>query len=300
MASPRVLAALLAVVALPAFSADRKGAPAAPAVAPLKAPAHGPIRVAFVLSENAELMDSFGPWEVFEYTRAAGKGLDAPAPFELYTVAETRDPVRTSGGVRLLPDHTFDDAPAPNVVVIPAQRGDSPKLLDWLRKSAATADVTMSVCVGSFTLARTGLLDGLSATTHHEFYDGFQAKFPKVKVQRGVRYVDNGRIATAAGLTSGIDLALHVVERYLGGDVAAATAVMLEHEGKGWRPPAGGERRHAVAAPPPGAAAGDLVCGMTVDPAKALRAEHGGKTYHFCSEDCRKRFLAEPERYVAR
>lgn len=87
----------------------------------------------------------------------------------------------------------------------------------------------MSVCTGAFQLARVGLLDGLPATTHHDFWDAFEKEFPKVRLQRGPRFVDNGRVATAGGLTSGIDLALHVVGRYFGEETAARTAAYMEH-----------------------------------------------------------------------
>ena len=103
----------------------------------------------------------------------------------------------------------------------------------------------MSVCTGAFQLGRAGLLKGLKATTHHQFWDEFQSEFPDVALQRGLRFVDNGRIATAGGLTSGIDMALHVVARYFGDEVAAATAGYMEHASDAWRT---GRQATAVAA----------------------------------------------------
>src|SRR5690606_35896315 len=105
----------------------------------------------------------------------------------------------------------------------------------WLSKAAAGTDVTMSVCTGSFQLARAGLLEGLAATTHHDFWDAFSREFPKIELKRGLRFVDNGRIATAGGLTSGIDMALHGASRYFGNDVAAATATYMEYSRDAWR-----------------------------------------------------------------
>jgi len=93
----------------------------------------------------------------------------------------------------------------------------------------------MSVCTGAFQVARAGLLDGLKATTHHEFWDDFAKEFPGVALERGPRFVDNGHVATAGGLTSGIDMALHIVKRYFGEDVAAATARYMEHDSTAWR-----------------------------------------------------------------
>src|SRR6185312_6941178 len=98
--------------------------------------------------------------------------------FDLYTVAETRATVRASGGLCIAPDFTLETAPAPKVIVIPAQNGHSPAMLDWLRRSSKSTDLTMSVCTGAFLLAETGLLSGKSVTTHHGGYKSLAAKFP--------------------------------------------------------------------------------------------------------------------------
>src|SRR5262249_6145103 len=123
-------------------------------VKPLKAPATGQIPVAFVLSENAVLIDFAGPWEVFQDVDVPNRGssMDDQMPFRLYTVAESTNPIRISGGLQIVPDYAFADAPPPKVIVIPAQRG-GPKAVDWVRNAAKTADVTMSVCTGAFLLA---------------------------------------------------------------------------------------------------------------------------------------------------
>lgn len=196
-------------------------------------PAEGPIRVAFCISEGSNVIDMAGPWEVFQDVMV-DRGGHHHHPFALYTVATDTRPVRATGGLHLLPDHTFADAPAPQVVVVPAMRG-SDDLHAWLRTTATTADLVMSVCTGAFQLARAGLLDGLAATTHHDFWDDFARQFPKVDLRRGPRYVEHPRIATAGGLTSGIDLALRVVARYFGEAAASQTAEYMEWQGEGWR-----------------------------------------------------------------
>lgn len=205
------------------------------ALEPLPAPKSGKIRVAFALAPMATMIDFTGPWEVFQDVHVEGRGEthDEIMPFELFTVAETRDPIQVTGGMRILPDYTFDDAPQPDVIVVPALRG-SPVLHEWLRTASREADLTMSVCTGAWQLARAGLLDGLHATTHHRFLEQFAKEFPDIELEREVRWVDNGHIATAAGLTSGIDLALHVVARYFGEEVAARTAEFMEHGSSGW------------------------------------------------------------------
>jgi transcriptional regulator GlxA family with amidase domain len=104
----------------------------------------------------------------------------------------------------------------------------------WLRKWTPATDVTMSVCTGAFQLARAGLLSGKSATTHHDFQDRLMKEYPDIDVKRGVRFVEGEKISTAGALTSGIDLALRVVERYFGRDVAQRTATYMEYQSKGW------------------------------------------------------------------
>jgi transcriptional regulator GlxA family with amidase domain len=155
-------------------------------------------------------------------------------PFELFTVAPTTDLITMTGGLKVKPNYALDDAPSPNVIVVPAQRSAKPSLA-WLKRSSEQTDVTMSVCTGAFQLGRAGLLKGLTATTHHEFWDSFAQEFPDVTLKRGVRFVDNGRIATAGGLTSGIDMALHIVARYFDAGTAARTARYMEHDSEAWR-----------------------------------------------------------------
>lgn len=206
--------------------------------AKLSAPEKGKIRVAFVMTEGATMIDFAGPWEVFQDVHVASRGssMDAQMPFELYTVSDNRDPIHTSGGMIVIPEYTFDDAPASRVVVIGAQRGRSAKMMEWLRRMRKEADVVMSVCTGAFKLAEAGLLDGKSGTTHHDFYESFEKRFSKVRLVRDRRFVQSDDVVyTAGGLTSGIDLALHVVELYFGREVAQHTAEYMEYEGTGWK-----------------------------------------------------------------
>jgi transcriptional regulator GlxA family with amidase domain len=200
-------------------------------------PAKGKIPVAFVISDGATMIDFTGPWEVFQdcHVMSRGETMDEMMPFELFTVAETAAPVRATGGMQIVPDHTIENAPAPRVIVVPAHRSTE-ALRAWIVKASATADLTMSVCTGAFALAKAGLLNGRPATTHHDFLDRLEKDFPDVQVRRGLRFVESGgRIATAGGLTSGIDLALRVVERYFGREVAQTTADYMEYQSGGWK-----------------------------------------------------------------
>jgi transcriptional regulator GlxA family with amidase domain len=204
---------------------------AQPAPERLPPPPRGPIRVAVVLSNGANVIDFTGPWEVFQDTTVPTRGpsLEDQAAFQLFTVADSVEPVRLTGGLRVVPDYAVDDAPTPRVIVVPAMRATE-RVLAWLRKVSPGSDLTMSVCTGAFTLARAGLLKGRPATTHHDFLDDLAKSFPDVKVEKGRRFVESGNVATAGGLTSGIHLALRVVERYFGREVADATARYMEYD----------------------------------------------------------------------
>src|SRR5207237_9993825 len=111
---------------------------------------------------------------------------------------------------------TFGTAPAPKRLVITAQSEPSTAMLAWIRQATKNTDVTMSVCTGAFVLAKTGLLDGKTATTYHGAFEAFAMHFPKIELKRGARFVENGNLATAGGLSSGIDLALRSEERRVG------------------------------------------------------------------------------------
>jgi transcriptional regulator GlxA family with amidase domain len=198
------------------------------AKAKLSPPTSGRIPVGVLISEGVTVIDFAGPWEVFQDTMIGDE-----MPFQLFTVSEKIEAITGSAGLKLVPDYTFANVPECKVIVIPAQRG-SDAMRAWLREAVATTDLTMSVCTGAFQLAKAGLLDGREATTHHDFLDKLEREFPKVTVKRGVRFVEGERISTAGGLSSGIDLALRVVERYFGREVASKTAAYMEYQGTGW------------------------------------------------------------------
>jgi putative intracellular protease/amidase len=204
----------------------------------LVAPPTGKMKVAFVITDMAQMIDFAGPWEVFQDVMVPSRGerMEDQHVFELYTVSDNKNPIRVTGGMQVVPDYSFDDAPEPMIVVIPAQMGDSPKMMEWIRKTSNRGNVVMSVCTGAFTLAETGLLKGKPATTHHGAYASFQHQFPDIQVQRDERWVQSSpTIFTAGGLSSGIDLALHVVNIYFGREIAGSTAAMMEYEGQGWK-----------------------------------------------------------------
>ncbi len=261
----------------------------------LKPPAQGQIPVAFVISEGAVIIDFCGPWEVFRDVNIPGL---KDGPFRLYTVSDTTSPIHGGGGMQIIPDYTFANAPAPKVIVIPAQSKPSEAMLKWIRESTKNTDVTMSVCTGAFVLAKTGLLSGKSATTFHAAFGNFAMQFPDIHLKRGARFVEDGNLASAGGLSSGIDLALRVVERYYGREIARKTAYDMEYQGQGWMNP---DSNQVYASAPVSTAEHPLcpVCGMDVDPKTAPKSVFKGKTYYFCSDDDKKTFDAAPDKFVA-
>jgi putative intracellular protease/amidase/YHS domain-containing protein len=282
------------IAALALFVIGQLVASAAPAEAnSLKPPAKGDIPIAFVISEGAVVIDFCGPWEVFRDVMVSG----GDHPFRLYTVSDTTSPIHAGGGMQIIPDYTFANAPAPKVVVIPAQSEPSAAMLKWIRESTKNTDVTMSVCTGAFVLAKTGLLSGKSATTFHSAFNSFAMEFPDIQLKRGARFVENGNLATAGGLSSGIDLALRVVERYYGREVAQKTAYNMEYQGQGWMNP-DSNQTYAVAAVSTAEHPLCPVCGMDVDPKTAPKSVFKGSTYYFCSDDDKKTFDAAPDKFA--
>jgi transcriptional regulator GlxA family with amidase domain len=191
------------------------------------------INVAFVISAGANVIDLAGPWEVFQDAMLSD-GPQTRAAFRLYTVSDSPRPIEATGGLRLVPHYTLRNAPTPAIISVGAQRG-SDSIRAWLGEQSKRVELMMSVCTGAFQLARAGLLDGRRATTHHEFWEKMAREHPRVRLERGPRFVADGNVWTAGGLTSGVDLALHVVQRVHGEEVAARTARYMEYESERWR-----------------------------------------------------------------
>ena len=175
-------------------------------------------------------------------------------------------------------------------------------MVSFIRHYKDSTVVTMSVCTGAYLLGSAGLLDHHKATTHFFVADDFGETFPDVTLVKEVRYVDEGNIITTSGVTSGIDGALHLVERYSGDKMAGMVARGMQyfpHREEAWPIPAAGMKfqRDAHAMNHLDTSASDVVCGMPmVD--KKINAEYKGKTYYFCAETCKKAFLKKPEKYI--
>jgi putative intracellular protease/amidase/YHS domain-containing protein len=188
----------------------------------------GPRKVGILVFNKMELLDFAGPAEVF-----AGAGYD------VFTVAATRESVPCFGLVTLTPQHTFADSPRPDVIVVPGgdtrQLANDSRVTDWLKQASPGAEITMSVCTGAFVLGKAGLLEGKAATTHWGSIARLRKQFPQTTVHDDRRIVDNGSVLTTAGVSAGIDGALHVVERLSGHEKAVKTARYMEYN---WQPTA--------------------------------------------------------------
>lgn len=187
-------------------------------------------QVAILVFPDAEVLDFAGPYEVFS---VAGSRADPPA-FRVFLVAETLDVILARNGFKVVPDYTLETCPPAELLVVPGGRGtrpllERPAIVEWIRSRAAKAEVVMSVCSGALLLGKAGLLDGLAVTTHHGALGELAAIAPKARIDASVRYHDHGRIAVSAGISAGIDCALHLVARLCGPEVAADTAHHMEY-----------------------------------------------------------------------
>ena len=179
-----------------------------------------------LLFDDAEELDWAGPWEVFTMARREGD--------EVVTVAGSLAPVRCAKGLRVLPDHTFADAPALDVLVVPGGAGrrrevDNPVLLDWIRAVAPGCTWVTSVCTGAFLLHAAGLAAGKRVTTHWRSIEELRG-LPDVEVLEEIRHVQDGNLVTAAGVSAGIDMALWVVGQLYGVEHARGTQRAMEYD----------------------------------------------------------------------
>jgi transcriptional regulator GlxA family with amidase domain len=193
------------------------------------------LTVGIVLYEGVEELDFVGPYETFKasgYQAARLRGLET-RPVTVFTVAERPGPLATSGGLRIIPDYSFAATPAIDLLIIPGgnvgPQIENAAMQGWLMQVTAQARINSSVCNGALILGKTGLLDGHTATTHWGSLDRLAELYPSVTVKRDVRWVDEGSVVTAAGVSAGIDMSLHLVERLLGRDVAEDTAHYMEY-----------------------------------------------------------------------
>lgn len=198
------------------------------------------LNIAILIFDGVQIIDYTGPYEV----------LGSWSRRNVYTVAEKPEAITTNMGMRVIPNYTFQNQPKPDIIVIPGGGSSEPgatargvggqlenqNVIRWIQDNAVQAKYVMSVCNGAFLLARAGLLDGLEATTTAGLIEKLRVVAPKTKVVSDKRFVDNGKIITTGGLSSGIDGALHLVEKLDGKGWAQVVAYGIEYN---WQPEAG-------------------------------------------------------------
>lgn len=189
-----------------------------------------PANIAILIFDDVEVLDFTGPFEVF----SVADELESHQLFRTFTVSPLPGTVRAHHGLKVVPDYTLESCPAPHVLIVPGGAGtrmlmQQPAILEWIQRTARRAELVMSVCTGALVLAKAGLLDGLRVTTHHGRLDRLAQLAPSATVDPSARFHDNGKILTAAGISAGIDCALHAVRRLAGANLAANTARYMEY-----------------------------------------------------------------------
>lgn len=195
------------------------------------------INVAILIFDNVEVLDFAGPFEVFSRTRLTpgveSRRSEESAPFRVFTIAKTREPITATGGLVVVPQHGFAGTPRIDLLIVPGGFGTRALLhdtetLDWIRETAAKARQVASVCTGALLLGKAGLLQGRRATTHWASLDLLDSLGAGVTVERSSRVVDDG-VITSAGVASGIDMSFYIVETVFGRAVADETAKYIEY-----------------------------------------------------------------------
>jgi transcriptional regulator GlxA family with amidase domain len=188
-------------------------------------------RIAVFVFEGAEELDFVGPWEVL----GAWRQMFPDDGVELFTIAETMEPITCAQGLRILADYTLDTAPEFDVLVYPGGIGNrahvgNEAIRSWMQKASARGALMTSVCTGSLVLADAGLLDGMAATTHWQWIDTLKALGKDIEPRETDRFIDNGNVITAAGVSAGIDMALHLVKRLSSEERARDVRRMIQYD----------------------------------------------------------------------
>lgn len=194
-----------------------------------------PISVCILVFDDVEALDFAGPYEVFTTaSRVHGRSHPDTAPlFKVACVSRDGQALQARAGLRVLPEHSFADSPACDVLIVPGGVVDAamacPPTLDWISRTAAQSQITASVCTGAFLLAASGVVRSGRVTTHWEDLADLQTRFAALTVCDGPRWIDNGAVVTSAGISAGMDMSLHLVERLAGKPLAQRTARQLDY-----------------------------------------------------------------------
>lgn len=190
------------------------------------------LKVGVLIFPNAEILDFAGPYEVFSVANRLQEKSASYSPFQVMTVALEKT-VIARHGLQVTAFKTFSDNPSFDIFIISGGVMDQPlndqQTLEWVQHVSKESIITASVCTGAFVLAKLGLLNQKKATTHWEDIAEFRSTFPDIEVLEDVSFVDEGKIITSAGISAGIDMSLHIVERILGNVIAEATARQMQY-----------------------------------------------------------------------
>ncbi|WP_108125130.1 DJ-1/PfpI family protein [Saccharospirillum mangrovi] len=185
--------------------------------------------IGIFIYDQAEVLDFSGPFEVFSTAIRLGGDANRLTP---YLISEDSKPVTARAGFRVQPNFTLDQHPALDALLVVGgvhtEVMHRQPVLDWLIEQADEVSILASVCTGAFVLAQAGLLDGRRVTTHWEDQTDLQRQFPSLTVVDKVRWIDAGDRLTSGGISAGIDMSLHLVERLAGRDLAERTARQME------------------------------------------------------------------------
>ena len=186
---------------------------------------------AIFIFENVEVLDFTGPFEIFN---SANSILNEDI-FNVFTVAENLTKLNTKNSLQVIPDFSFQNCPNPDILVIPGGEGrktqmNNEQVLEWIKSLYNDLQYLFSICTGAFILGNTGLLNRQKATTHHLSYGEFEKTFPEINLIRNVPYVDNGKIITSAGISTGMKASLHLLDKISGNDLGKKTAEYMEYD----------------------------------------------------------------------
>lgn len=188
------------------------------------------LNVGIFIFNDVELLDFAGPYEVF----SVASEMHDYKYFSVFTISENGDMIKTVNGLKVQPDYSFDTHPNMDILLIPGGVGSrklikNARVLDWVKKNYLRTEITCSVCSGALVLGKLGLLDNLISTTHHQVIDLLKEVAPLTNIDKGERYIDNGKIMTSAGISAGIDLALHIVNKIYGIEAEQKTIEHMEY-----------------------------------------------------------------------
>lgn len=194
------------------------------------------INIGIYVYDDVEVLDFAGPYEVFTTATRMHlrKSRDDRALFNVFTIGRTTDPIRARAGLKVDPDFSIDDHPAIDCLIVPGgvvnAELEKPDVISWISAQSVPERVVAAVCTGAFLLVKTGKLAGKQVTTHWEDIDDLKEMFPSVDVLSTLRWVDEGAFVTSAGISAGIDMSLHLVERLHSRELAERTALQLDFD----------------------------------------------------------------------